>query len=66
MPNRCEFFWKVCIPEHPIEPCMISSEGAKIIGEFTSKSNKDIFVENNFGGKRILPPLEGSMLPRIC
>jgi hydrogenase expression/formation protein HypE len=41
-------------------------KGARIIGEFTSKSNKDIFIENNFGGKRILSPLEGSMLPRIC
>jgi hydrogenase expression/formation protein HypE len=41
-------------------------KGARIIGEFTSEFNKDIFIENNFGGKRILSPLEGSMLPRIC
>lgn len=39
---------------------------SKIIGEFTRDYNKNIFIENCFGGKRILPPLEGHMLPRIC
>ena len=28
MPNKCELFGKTCIPEHPIGPCMVSSEGA--------------------------------------
>ena len=41
-------------------------KGARIIGKFVKESNQNIFIENNFGGKRILPPLEGSMLPRIC
>ena len=27
-PNKCEFFGKVCMPEHPIGPCMVSSEGS--------------------------------------
>ena len=41
-------------------------KGARIIGEFVGESNQNIFIENSFGGKRILSPLEGSMLPRIC
>lgn len=28
LPDKCEFFGKNCIPEHPIGPCMVSSEGA--------------------------------------
>lgn len=44
----------------------VQGKEAKIIGEFTSKSNKDIYIENNFGGKRILSTVDGSMLPRIC
>ncbi len=27
-PNDCPLFFKVCEPEHPIGPCMVSSEGA--------------------------------------
>lgn len=41
-------------------------KGARIIGEFVKESNQNIFIENGFGGKRLLSPLEGSMLPRIC
>jgi hydrogenase expression/formation protein HypE len=41
-------------------------EGARIIGEFVEEPNQNIFIENSFGGKRILSPLEGNMLPRIC
>ncbi|KLE17497.1 hydrogenase expression/formation protein HypE [Clostridium sp. C8] len=41
-------------------------KNAKIIGEFIKESRNTIFIENYFGGKRILPPLEGNMLPRIC
>lgn len=41
-------------------------KNAKIIGEFIKVSRNTIFIENYFGGKRILPPLEGNMLPRIC
>lgn len=41
-------------------------EGARIIGEFVEETNQNIFIENSFGGKRILSPLEGNMLPRIC
>ncbi|MPL95471.1 Carbamoyl dehydratase HypE [bioreactor metagenome] len=41
-------------------------KNSKIIGEFIKESRNTIFIENYFGGKRILPPLEGNMLPRIC
>lgn len=41
-------------------------KNAKIIGEFIKESRNTIFIENYFGGKRILTPLEGNMLPRIC
>lgn len=39
---------------------------AKIIGSFVSEPKKTIFLENYFGGRRILAPMEASMLPRIC
>ena len=28
LPNKCELFGKSCTPEHPIGPCMVSSEGS--------------------------------------
>jgi len=28
LPNRCPMFGKVCTPEKPIGPCMVSVEGA--------------------------------------
>ena len=39
---------------------------ARIIGKFVEGPKETIFIENYFGGKRILSPLEGNMLPRIC
>lgn len=39
---------------------------ARIIGEFIEDPNQNIFIQNGFGGKRLLPPLEENMLPRIC
>lgn len=45
---------------------LIDGESANIIGEFVDQPQKVIVIENNFGGKRILSPLDGSMLPRIC
>ena len=27
-PNECELYGKTCIPENPIGPCMVSSEGS--------------------------------------
>ena len=39
---------------------------ARIIGIFVEEPKDTIFIENYFGGKRILAPLEGNMLPRIC
>lgn len=39
---------------------------ARIIGEFISEPNDNIFIENAYGGKRILSPLDVNMLPRIC
>lgn len=39
---------------------------ARIIGQFTSKSNGMVYMNTCIGGKRIIPTLEGQMLPRIC
>lgn len=39
---------------------------AQIIGEFVEEYRGNIVIENYFGGKRILAPLESNMLPRIC
>lgn len=39
---------------------------ARIIGKFVKEPKETIFIENYFAGKRILAPLEGNMLPRIC
>ena len=27
-PNACGLYGRVCTPEHPVGPCMVSSEGA--------------------------------------
>lgn len=27
-PNQCKLFRKACSPDHPVGPCMVSSEGA--------------------------------------
>lgn len=45
---------------------MDDGKNARIIGEFIKDEEKTVFIENYFGGKRILSPLEGNMLPRIC
>jgi hydrogenase expression/formation protein HypE len=45
---------------------MEQGKGARIIGRFIKEPQDTIFIENYFGGKRILAPLEGNMLPRIC
>ncbi|HEX3077791.1 MAG TPA: AIR synthase-related protein, partial [Lachnospiraceae bacterium] len=51
---------------HSIRLCD-GCEDAAVIGRFTAATNGPIvLIENQFGGKRILPPLEGEMLPRIC
>lgn len=39
---------------------------AKIIGSFENSKDAMVFIENCFGGIRILNSLEGDMLPRIC
>lgn len=39
---------------------------AQIIGDFKEGKDALVYIENCFGGKRILNPLEGDMLPRIC
>lgn len=42
-------------------------EEAAIIGSFVNSGAQSIvFMETFIGGKRIIGPLEGSMLPRIC
>ncbi len=40
--------------------------GACIIGSFTGRREEVVYLQTNIGGKRILNPLEGPMLPRIC
>lgn len=45
---------------------MKEGRGASIIGSFVKEPRDSIYVENYFGGKRILSALEGNMLPRIC
>lgn len=45
---------------------MNEGKNARIIGEFIKEEHNTIFIENYFGGKRILSSLEGNMLPRIC
>jgi hydrogenase expression/formation protein HypE len=45
---------------------MDEGKNAEIIGKFIDGANTNIFIENYFGGKRILSALEGNMLPRIC
>lgn len=39
---------------------------AQIIGHFEESEEQNVFIENYFGGKRILMPQVGDMLPRIC
>lgn len=39
---------------------------AKIIGSFIKESYNTVYIENSFGGKRILNMLDSEMLPRIC
>ena len=39
---------------------------ARIIGRFTSGHHGMVYMKTFIGGKRIIPMLEGQMLPRIC
>lgn len=39
---------------------------ANIIGHFNQNYGKLVYMENEFGCSRILPSLEGDLLPRIC
>ncbi|HHV98885.1 MAG TPA: hydrogenase expression/formation protein HypE [Clostridiaceae bacterium] len=39
---------------------------ARIIGQFTSGHHGMIYMKTLIGGRRIIPILEGQMLPRIC
>lgn len=45
---------------------MEQGKEARIIGKFVKEPEDTIFIENYFGGKRILAQLDGNMLPRIC
>jgi len=45
---------------------MVQGKEARIIGKFVKEPEDTIFIENYFGGKRILAQLDGNMLPRIC
>jgi len=47
---------------HKLDEC----RDASIIGSFIDTSEQLVYMENPFGGKRILNNLEGEMLPRIC
>lgn len=39
---------------------------ARVIGRFISSSHGTVYMNTLIGGKRIIPMLEGQMLPRIC
>lgn len=39
---------------------------ARIIGKFTSGNHGMVYMKTLIGGKRIIPILDGQMLPRIC
>jgi hydrogenase expression/formation protein HypE len=39
---------------------------AEIIGYFEMNKSELVYIENEFGSKRIVPALEGDLLPRIC
>ena len=41
-------------------------KNANIIGAFIEDINHNVIAINSFGGKRIITPLEGEMVPRIC
>ncbi|BCN31242.1 hydrogenase expression/formation protein HypE [Anaeromicropila herbilytica] len=43
-----------------------SGKDTCIIGEFAQMEDKMIYSRNSFGGKRIIPELVSSILPRIC
>ncbi len=47
---------------HNLEQC----GNASIIGNFTEDLEHMVYMENSFGGTRILNILDGEMLPRIC
>lgn len=47
---------------HNLEQC----GNANIIGSFTDDLEHMVYMENSFGGMRILNILDGEMLPRIC
>ncbi len=47
---------------HRLEQC----KDARIIGSFIEEPCQIVYMENIFGGKRILNMLDGEMLPRIC
>jgi hydrogenase expression/formation protein HypE len=49
-----------CIKE--LEDC----HEADIIGYFEEQNSNLVYIENEFGNKRILTSLEGDLLPRIC
>lgn len=39
---------------------------AQIIGRFTKDRQRIVYLQTKIGGKRVLPSLEGQMVPRIC
>lgn len=51
-----------------LEKLRILEEGkdAEIIGHFTCENTRTVYMENSFGGLRIINTLENSMIPRIC
>ena len=45
---------------------MPGSDGAAEIGEVKTEPPGMVLVETAFGGKRVMDPLAGDPLPRIC
>lgn len=51
-----------------LEKLRILEEGkeAEIIGNFTFEKTRTVYMENSFGGLKIINTLENAMIPRIC
>lgn len=61
----------VCIVANEVKDEIIKilkdlNQNPSIIGHVSQDSNSKIIVESDFGGKRVVSPLIGEQLPRIC
>jgi hydrogenase expression/formation protein HypE len=53
--------------EHEVVDILKSlGQNPSIIGKITTENKSKIILESAFGGKRVVSPLIGEQLPRIC